>query len=517
MTRLSLLLYLLSLACIPTSAIEKERVDKARWQLDNVIQHRGTYIAKRQDHIDSLCNLIGNSGSNMPDIYMKIADAYKGFNNDSSLTYLRRGIACTYGVDSYPFRFKYAALMPLDGLFDTAKEIFNSIPVDSIPAEQLPDYFDAGRQMNSYIASSFVGSPEVAKEYTDMAIDYQRRLLEVLPSDTPAYRYNKAEYAFLTGEATIARILLEEIFDNEAADSPVKARVAHHLSNIALNDGDESAYTYYLITSAIADISSATRELLSLQDLGAFAYSKGDMTRAYRYLSTALECAVECAAPLRMVVVAKSLPIIEKAYTQEVSKSRRDTVMVIIGLVALMFFLLAILLVLRQEIRKMQTLQSKLKAANAAKEVYISQFLLLCSIYMDKLNQFCKIATRKLSSGQADELYKMTKSGKFVEEQSREFYEIFDNAFLHIYPDFVHQVNKLLRADARFDVPSKGTLNTDLRILAFMRLGIEESQRIAQVLNYSLNTIYSYRNRLKARAINRDTFEDDIMQISSVS
>lgn len=48
-----------------------------------------------------------------------------------------------------------------------------------------------------------------------------------------------------------------------------------------------------------------------------------------------------------------------------------------------------------------------------------------------------------------------------------------------------------------------------------MRLGIEESARIAQILNYSLNTIYAYRNRLKARAINRDTFEADIMTIDS--
>ena len=59
-------------------------------------------------------------------------------------------------------------------------------------------------------------------------------------------------------------------------------------------------------------------------------------------------------------------------------------------------------------------------------------------------------------------------------------------------------------------------MSTDFRILAFMRLGIEESQRIAQVLNYSLNTIYSYRNRLKARAIDRDNFEAQLMKIDSV-
>ncbi len=78
-------------------------------------------------------------------------------------------------------------------------------------------------------------------------------------------------------------------------------------------------------------------------------------------------------------------------------------------------------------------------------------------------------------------------------------------------------VNALLLPDCQIELKDGEKLNTDLRILAFMRLGIEESARIAQVLNYSLNTIYAYRNRLKARAINRDTFEADIMKIDSAT
>ena len=150
---------------------------------------------------------------------------------------------------------------------------------------------------------------------------------------------------------------------------------------------------------------------------------------------------------------------------------------------------------------------------NKSKEVYISQFLSLCSIYMDKLNQFCKLANRKISAGKVDDLYRLTKSGKFIEEQSSEFYDIFDNAFLHLYPGFVGEVNKLLKPDCQIELKEGEMLNTDLRILAFMRLGIEDSSRIAQVLNYSLNTIYAYRNRMKARAIDRETFDKDIMKI----
>lgn len=99
----------------------------------------------------------------------------------------------------------------------------------------------------------------------------------------------------------------------------------------------------------------------------------------------------------------------------------------------------------------MALLRDRLTSANEIKETYISQFLSLCSIYMDKLNQFCKIADRKISAGQVEELHKMTRSGKFIEEQSREFYEVFDDAFLHIYPSFVDKVNALLVEDGKIE------------------------------------------------------------------
>jgi hypothetical protein len=135
---------------------------------------------------------------------------------------------------------------------------------------------------------------------------------------------------------------------------------------------------------------------------------------------------------------------------------------------------------------------------------------------MDKLKQFGKLANRKISAGQVDELYALTKSGKFVEEQSREFYVMFDEAFLHIYPSFVTNVNKLLRPDEQIELAKGEHLNTDLRILAFMRLGIDDTNQVAQILNYSVNTIYAYRNKLRNRAINRETFEADIMAIGTV-
>lgn len=178
-----------------------------------------------------------------------------------------------------------------------------------------------------------------------------------------------------------------------------------------------------------------------------------------------------------------------------------------------LLLLLSLIVILRRKMAQMRHLQLHLQDTNRIKEEYISQFLNLCSIYMDKLNQFCHIANRKISTGKVDDLYQLTKSGKFVENQSKEFYEVFDNAFIHIHPEFVDGVNRLLKPDCRITLMPGQLLNTDLRILAFMRLGIDDTSRVAQILNYSVHTIYAYRNKMKNRAINRDTFEADIMSI----
>lgn len=293
------------------------------------------------------------------------------------------------------------------------------------------------------------------------------------------------------------------------------ARAAHHLSAIAKADGDEASCVYYLVQSTISDLRSATREMASLQELGALLYTRGDIDRAYAYLSTALANAVECGAEVRMLESARSLPYIEQAYARKAAEAHRRDMWIMAGMAVLVIVLIGSLVALRVEMKRMSRLQERLRSANKAKEVYISQFLTLCSVYMDKLKQFSKLVTRKIGAGQVDDLYRMAKNGKFVEEESREFYEVFDNAFLHIYPTFIDEVNALLRPDEQI-IPKEGErLNTDLRILAFMRLGIEDSSSIAQVLNYSLNTIYAYRNRLKARAIDRENFERNIMGIGS--
>lgn len=493
-------------------------------RLDTELAIADSYLSHHQAVIDSLKAIrhrtAGNDTAWMRTT-IEIADKYTAFNTDSALLYYdrayRRAIESPFDSAAMTIRLKRATYLPLVGFTAEAITDYEAIDAGSLPPGMLELYYDSGRQMYSYIASLYPSYPDVYDHWQHKALQAQKQLIQLLDIASPKYKLNQGEYYYSNGEHAKAKVILEELLDNIPAESNMYARATHFLANIAKARGEHNGYIYYMALSAVADIKSATMEVTSLQELGAEMFEINDVNRAHTYLSRALANAVHCHAMMRMIQSSEALPIIEAAHIVEIDEWRNRMYGVIVIMALLLVGVGIMLLILRHEMKRMKVLQLRLEKANHTKEVYISQFLNLCSIYMDKLNQFCKIANRKISTGKVDDLYRLTKSGKFVEEQSKEFYDIFDNAFLHIYPGFVKSVNALLRPDEQIEPKEGELLNTDLRILAFMRLGIEEGTRIAQVLNYSVYTIYTYRNKLRNRAINRDTFEADIMKISSVT
>lgn len=526
MTRPILLLLFLTYGVIATYGITiKERdVKEALERLDKELSRRQMYIDERQNHIDSVKKMFFKAKTGGDEWYrlaMDLGDSYTSFNTDSALIYYYQGyeVAKVAGdsMEMKRFCLQHSVLLPLTGLVNYALEEYNEVTMGGVPDGLKELYYDSGRQMYSYISSFYVNTPDVSAYWKKEERKAQAELIVFLDPETPKYKLNQGEYYYTNKEYSKAEAILEELLERIPESSNIYARACHMLSDIAKVRKKDNEYLYYLTLSAMADVKSATLEVMSLQELGRQMFEQGETERAHKYLSIALDNAVKCHAMARMVQSSEALPIIEGAHALDL-KRRDRTMLVFIGLMVLLIVLLIVMLVyLRKEMQHMKTLQGRLEGANHVKEVYITQFLSLCSIYMDKLNQFCKIANRKISAGKVEDLYKMTKSGKFIEEQSAEFYNVFDNAFLHIYPTFVKEVNDLLRPDEQIELQPDELLNTDLRILAFMRLGIEESPRIAQLLNYSVYTIYAYRNKLRNRAIDRENFEKDVMRISSIS
>ena len=140
----------------------------------------------------------------------------------------------------------------------------------------------------------------------------------------------------------------------------------------------------------------------------------------------------------------------------------------------------------------------------------------LCSTYINKLEAYRRMVNKKLSAGKTAELFRLTQSSEVTEKELKEFYRNFDTTFLHLYPDFVEQFNALLANSERIVLKKGELLNTELRIFALIRLGIEDSSRIAEFLRYSVNTIYNYRAKVKNKAkISREDFENQVMKIGA--
>ena len=73
---------------------------------------------------------------------------------------------------------------------------------------------------------------------------------------------------------------------------------------------------------------------------------------------------------------------------------------------------------------------------------------------------------------------------------------------------------KKLRPEAQLSVEKDGQLSTSIRIFALIRLGINDSSKIAEFLHYSVNTIYNYRARVKKGAKgDKDDFEEKVKMI----
>ena len=69
----------------------------------------------------------------------------------------------------------------------------------------------------------------------------------------------------------------------------------------------------------------------------------------------------------------------------------------------------------------------------------------------------------------------------------------------------------LLKPEERMVPKHENQLNTELRIFALIRLGVNETPRIAHFLNFSLATVYNYRSRLRGRTLNPDLNLEEVV------
>ncbi len=285
-----------------------------------------------------------------------------------------------------------------------------------------------------------------------------------------------------------------------------------------------------MIVAAIADIRSSTKETFAIFNLADALYKKKDVRHASLCIEAAIGNAEFYGARQRKVQVSSILSLIEGERINGVEAQRRLLIQYAAVVTLLGILLAALIVVIRRQVKKLQKAQQliteahatqrlineKLEEANKIKEEYIGYFFNLDSEFFVKLERLKRTLDQKLADRKFEEIRYIV-NNIHLKKEKEDLLRSFDTVFLRIFPHFVARFNALFKEEDQVKLKEDELLNIDLRIFALIRMGISENEKIAQILEYSVNTIYAYKTRIKNRSlVPNDEFDARIMDIKSV-
>jgi type II secretory pathway pseudopilin PulG len=370
-----------------------------------------------------------------------------------------------------------------------------------------------------------------AKPYQQAYITEARQLVDSMKTlmDNNSVKWNYIEGLQLLKEYKYDDCIRSfmKIINSKKLYLHERAIVMSILGWIYKSRGNDKLGLHYLAEAAICDIKSSTKETTALREVGALVFEKGDFNRATVYVQKALDDANFYDARQRKIEIGNILPIIQQD-RYNVVKKQRNTMLLAVAIVSLLLIGLFIsLYFLRRQMRKLQEARttieernrelekrySQLQEANKIKTEYIGKSFFINAGYIDKVEKLYRTIDRKITARQYDDLRRSLKESTLIAER-KSMYADFDETFLTLFPHFIEKFNDLFeKADQKIP-SSKQSLTTEMRIFALIRLGINDAERIAQFLNYSVNTINTYKTRVKNKSLaDNDKFEQKIMEI----
>lgn len=447
---------------------------------------------------------------------LSLSRRFRPINTDSALYYAYRSQSLAEDLD--PEMKQEAAIAIIEGLataglFTDATEQFHHLAQVKMTPETRLSYWVAGRRLYGYMRSYTQDNPICYLKYDSLYQQYDDSLLKYLPAQSELRTFIQSERLVTEKKYHKAKDILENLLSRLPQENNLYGMAAFQMAEVWKNLGDESKYAAMLALSALSDVKGCVTEGLALPTLADWLYRQGELGDAFAFINFALEEASAGNARMRAVTIAEFVPIIDDAYQDKINSSR-DELMVYFILLTFLFIATIVLIVfLVKQNKKFKNTAEKLAQTSRRQESYIANFIGLYASYADRLNHLTRLVSTKLAAGQAAELKKLIESGKFNDQTNDNIHKIFDVAFLDIYPNFIASINSLLRPEEAIEIKTPDTLTPELRIYAFVKLGIEESTRIAQILHYSANTVYAYRNKMRNKAIHRDSFDSDVKNI----
>ncbi|MBO4743860.1 MAG: hypothetical protein J5533_09545 [Bacteroidales bacterium] len=522
---LVLVIILLGLA-IPASA---QKLDMLLGKLDQVIQDKDTYNRKKEDRIDAIrSSLAGISPNDRYGVYDALYQEYAKYNLDSALFYAREKARLAEGKDADAWDISCIELADIytnAGQYQQAEEVLGHV------SSHTATYYHALHTLYSAMEATSV-IQERTKAYASLKEQYRDSLIRSLPANDVGYVFALWEKLNEEGRYYDAILLLTNHYNDPITNENEKAILDYCMATSYKGLGNREKAEWHYAASAIADICTPVKEYRSLQELSYMLYQDGDLSRAYRYISCAMEDVKASNTIVRSMEFEPFLSTIGMAYEKDIEQRNKVQSRLMLGLSLLLILLaLAVIMAMRQrhtiskanralvEVNgELREISRKLQETGYLKEEYLYQYMEQAAAGIDKMESYRRkilLAYRKFG---AEQLASQLESPLDVEDELRSFYNSFDETFIHLFPTFVEDVNRLLKPQQQL-VPKPGRLmNTELRILALIRLGVTDNVKMAHFLRTSLSTVYNYRSKLRNAALSdQPGFEEQVAKIGEIN
>ena len=530
-------------------------------ELDKAILQSDEFVKQREARIGLLKNKLAAAHTPQAkyDLNFALYQEYRSYKNDIAIQYINR---CIDLAEKMGDKNKWGNAISLlafqastTGAYAESWDVLKEVDKDALDHESLCNYYWAYQHLYGEMAY-YANVPHLKKYYLGKYQAYRDLVMATFNHDDDRYLQMQEVKCRDAGKMQEALKINDERMSKVAKGSHEYAIVCYYRALIYKNNHRLDDACYYLLCSALSDVRLAVMDQGSMWELANLLSKKNNqdqLDRSYDYIKFAWQAATIFNTPVRSRQIMPVLTTIEESYQKQLTSSNRRLKVMIGWSVVLLVVVMGLLFYVnkqrrrialahrkqKQTNRELQTANENLSLAignlnkaneelnkaneslnamnedlnesNKMKEMYIGRFLRLCAIYVDKIETMRKRVTKLVKSRELTKLLTMMQADH---EYIGELYDYFDSAFLKLFPNFVDEFNALLKPEERIVLEDDTKLTTTIRIFALIRLGIEDSSKIAEFLHYSVNTIYNYRAKIKNGALcDREVFEEKVKQI----
>lgn len=498
-------------------------------ELDNSIQERSEAFSKKEKKILQLKEQLSTANSDKQQFSAldNIIYEYSYYKIDSAVCYVNKAITMANALqdkDRYiEFKIKKAHYLCFLRLFYESLTILDNINYNELSLNQQKQYLNTiihiYHNKTRALKNSYSNEVNKAKmlNYCDQYFEIEKEeTYEAL--SLLAYKYFLEEN-YINAEIVVNKILQKELSVYQRTET------LYNLAGIYYELGDFESSQKILIEEAILCNRYAITKNPPLMQL-ALLLANDNYARSYKYIDIAINDASIFSIDHKVTIREKTYNVIQNAYYHKIERQKsmlQIVICIIFFLTLIVLFVLFKLYYTNKNLKKIRKelmlSNNKLKDSTKIKEFYVIYFLNQYSNYIDKITEYKKYIIRLAKSGYSADMVRSDVVFSInIKEHLNNFFEDFDTSVLELFPSFVQEINLLLKPDRIYEVtdPQKGSsrrLNTELRLLALLRLGIDENKDIARFFRFTIQTVYNYRSKARARAIDENTFEERVKNI----